>query len=161
MNARASDGTTALMAASLHGHTRLAEELLARGADPNLQGDQGVTPLTAAIIRGHFEIGSLLLGHNADPNIATDTGVTPLMAAVTCSPQLAERLIAAGAKVSAIDSQGTDALLAASLQGNARVIAILLQNGAEPFGKRGGGMTPIEAAEAAGHTEIAAILRRL
>jgi ankyrin repeat protein len=61
--------------------------------------------------------------------------------------------------VDAVDSQGTDAMLAAALQGDAQAIAALLEHGGEPFERRAGGMTPIEAAEAAGHAEIAAILR--
>jgi ankyrin repeat protein len=83
------------------------------------------------------------------------------MAAVTSDGDLVERLLAAGAQVDAVDSQGTDALLASALQGDPKVIATLLRHGAEPFGKRATGLTPIEAAEAAGHAEIAAILKGL
>jgi ankyrin repeat protein len=90
----------------------------------------------------------------------TDTGVTALMAAVTSNPDAVSILLRHGAEVSAADVQGTDALLAASLQGNPGVIAELLKYGAEPFQPRGGGLTPVAAAEAAGHTDIARILRR-
>jgi ankyrin repeat protein len=55
--------------------------------------------------------------------------------------------------------QGADALLAAALQGNAPVIAALLKHGADPFQPRAGGLTPLAAAESAGHKEIALILR--
>jgi ankyrin repeat protein len=45
------------------------------------------------------------------------------------------------------------------LQGNPQVIAALLEFGGDPFARRAGGLTPVEAAEAAGHAEIASILR--
>jgi hypothetical protein len=39
------------------------------------------------------------------------------------------------------------------------VIAALLKHGADPFQPRASGLTPLAAAEAAGHKEIALILR--
>jgi uncharacterized protein len=50
-HASASDGTTALLIATINGHFDLAVELLERGADPNVAADNGNAPLYAAIQR--------------------------------------------------------------------------------------------------------------
>jgi ankyrin repeat protein len=106
-------------------------------------------------------VAELLLSTGADPNAATDTGVTPLMAAVSCNPAAVGLLLKHGTDISRVDEQGTDAMLAAALQGDAQVIAALIQHGADPFQRRATGMSPVEAAEAAGHAEIASIIRGL
>jgi len=49
VDARDSNGRTALLLAILHGHAQAVDALLARGADPNLADMQGLTPLQAAL----------------------------------------------------------------------------------------------------------------
>ena len=67
-------GETPLWAATLLDRTDMAEELLARGADPNTRSASGNCPLHLAAMRGRAELVALLLNHGADP-AARDDGV--------------------------------------------------------------------------------------
>ncbi|GMF75474.1 unnamed protein product [Aspergillus oryzae] len=69
-NAPAGRGT-ALYIACLNGHTKVVEQLLGEGANPNLdiKSTNGLgLPLTAAAGAGHLDIVRLLLDNGADPN---------------------------------------------------------------------------------------------
>ncbi|HYJ05472.1 MAG TPA: ankyrin repeat domain-containing protein [Chthoniobacterales bacterium] len=77
VNIADSDGRTALWLCS-----QVCEELLKRGADPNIKaralGFPGYTPLHMAAMNGYTEKVKLLLQSGADPSIRNDTGETPL-----------------------------------------------------------------------------------
>ena len=69
-----------LTAACFHGHWRLCQFLVERGADVNLPvPDTGETPLHSALATanrgGHNLVLRVLLAHGADPNCATRAGV--------------------------------------------------------------------------------------
>ena len=66
------NGYTALMFASIHGHTKTVPLLLAAGSNPNVQSEQfGHTALMFASIKGHIQIVQLLLKAGANPNLMT------------------------------------------------------------------------------------------
>jgi ankyrin repeat protein len=48
------DGATALMLAAQHGNFKVVEELLKRGANPNLAANDHTTALHLAIHSGHL-----------------------------------------------------------------------------------------------------------
>ena len=95
-NAKATNGDTALMLAipsqRIVLHTRgsrypdldlarvqspdLVNELLANGANPNIQNSDGATPLMAAASRGLGKIVDTLLAHGADVNLKANFGLT-------------------------------------------------------------------------------------
>lgn len=78
-----SNGTTMLLAATLHGHSELVAFLLKSGADPNLSNIQGTSPLFGASLLGFNEIVINLLANGANPNVKLDgIYVTPLMIAI-------------------------------------------------------------------------------
>ena len=56
VNARDSEGNTALMIATRHGRTKAVLALLAHGADPNLPDTKGFTPLRIASSTGNSTI---------------------------------------------------------------------------------------------------------
>src|SRR5687767_5576449 len=63
------------------GHAKVANALLAAGADANARADLDLTPLWNAARRGRDDLVELLLAHGADPNarMAGDgMGWTPL-----------------------------------------------------------------------------------
>lgn len=79
LDTRNCDGDTALILASRGGHIEIAELLLARGADPNLQDKFGYTALMSASYRGYAEIVGMLLKRGADPNLQDDYEDTALI----------------------------------------------------------------------------------
>ncbi|XP_052228466.1 E3 ubiquitin-protein ligase MIB2-like isoform X2 [Dreissena polymorpha] len=71
-------GLTALTIASHEGHTRVAELLLAAGADVNLADDKGHTALMTALSRSKEDIALLLIRFGADINMRNKTGSSTL-----------------------------------------------------------------------------------
>ena len=60
VNARDSQGRTALMLAAAIGQVNAVKELLAHHANPNIANANGVTPLRAAITNGQSRIVVIL-----------------------------------------------------------------------------------------------------
>ena len=132
------DGNSALVLAAMSGQPRLAEFLLARGANPNANG-AGYTALHAAILRADPSLARMLLAWGADPNARLtrstpvprwtyefvftlrEKGATPfLLATKYLEPELARILGAAGADPRARTDDGTTALMAAVGHGLSR-----------------------------------------
>jgi ankyrin repeat protein len=123
-----------LNAAAFHGHWKLCQFLLESGADANRPlPDTGETPLHAALCKAgsdaHELVVQVLLEAGADPNRATKPGVetgafmrdcrtygeTPLhRAAAFAGLETIERLLEAGAKLDAKDTNGDSPLSWAS-----------------------------------------------
>jgi ankyrin repeat protein len=115
----------------------LARLLIQRGADIKANDARSSSVLFRAIIRRNCPIVTLLLAHGADPTAAhTKWGHIPLHAASAGSGDNAEMihlLIAhgAGAHIEARSPEGDTPLSLASLWGNKRVMAALLEYGAD------------------------------
>jgi ankyrin repeat protein len=112
---------TPMMYAAREGCVACVRVLIDAKADMNAQDPHGVTSMLMGVINGHYDVAALLADRGADPNLADDTGRAPLFSAVDFntmpqdnrpSPphvldeevsalQLAEKLIAKGAKVNA------------------------------------------------------------
>lgn len=75
-------GFTPLLYAAREGCVGCAKELLAGGADINLQDPRGTTPLVLAILNSRFDMAKFLIEAGANIRIWDFTGVTPLYAAV-------------------------------------------------------------------------------
>ena len=82
VNARSSDGSTALLWLAHWNDVETAGLLLGAGADANAANDFRMTPLSQACTNGSGEFVRLLLKSGANPNTAIATGETPLM---TCA----------------------------------------------------------------------------
>jgi uncharacterized protein len=131
-----------LIGACFHGHWRLCQFLLERGADANEpMADTGETPLHSAICSarpGQNLVVKVLLAHQANPNCVTKPGIetggfmrdcrtkgeTPLhRAAAFGNEEMIQLLLDAGAKVDAKDANGDSPLSWASWY--ARPVSVL------------------------------------
>ena len=133
VDARAPDGTTALIWAAYNGDAELAERLLAAGADPDAQNEFGTSALTEAAIAGYTDVIAALLKGGATADLANPEGETPLMAiARTGNVEAATLLLDAGADVNAIELWGRQsALMWAAAQQQPEMIGFLISRGAD------------------------------
>lgn len=159
--AETAGGRTALHLAAAEGHHDAARLLIWSGADPNRVDGFGITPLMLAGANGHAETIRTLLMQGANVNAADQNGETPLMTAIQQQhDDVALLLLEQGADPNAQEStQGMTALHLAATLGNEALIRALLERGADLGIADASGATPIEAAEAAGQSHIAELLR--
>lgn len=98
VNAKDSQGSTALREASYAGKQEVVSYLLDAKADVNSPSSAKFTALSAAISQKQVAIALLLLEHGANPNVVDPAGSTPLIeAAWQGSLPLVKALLAKGA----------------------------------------------------------------
>ncbi len=101
----------------------------------NGKGPGGATPLLYAALYGDAASVKLLLDAGADPNIRNDAGASALMWAAGDLEKV-RLLVEHGADVNATSDAGrTPLLIAAGRFGNAAVVKLLLDRGANPSAK--------------------------
>jgi ankyrin repeat protein len=135
-----------LEGAAFHGHWRLCEFLVERGADVNhASPETGETPLHAALSRAnrpaHELVVRVLLGNGADPNRATRPGAET------------------SAFMRDARTRGETPLHRAAAFGTEQAIQLLLDAGARRDAKNANGDTPL--GWASWHLRPDSILRRL
>lgn len=129
------DGTTALTLAIINGHFDTAIALLDKGANPNVADKNGMTPLYAAVDMNTIQtvwgrpmplledatdpagMVRSLLAHGADPNLQLKRPIIGRHTRNTGDPSL---------------SDGTTALARAAKSGDAKLMKLLLEGGANP-----------------------------
>lgn len=154
-----------LRRAASTGRWRVAEELLAHGADPNARGPASETALydlASYSFSGPAGVrtAEVLLDAGADPNAKTYRGLTPLHAAAEAGWQgLIRLLVARGASVNARAASGSTPLHEASAHGMPRIVELLVDLGADVHARDSEGKTPLDLALKYGHTETAEVLR--
>ena len=99
---------TPLMMAAMQGQVRLAEQLIARGADVN---KTGWTPLHYAASKDHVAMMRLLIDNDAYIDAESPNGTTPLMmAAYYASPRAVKLMLEEGADPLLKNQDGMTAL---------------------------------------------------
>ena len=129
-------GKTALMWASLYGHTEITGFLIEQGADVNYAVEEGLfqgwTALMWATRRGYTETAELLIEQGADIHAVDNDGKTALMnASARGHTKTAELLIDRGADVNAVDNDAETALMGASFGGDTEIAELLIDKGAD------------------------------
>jgi ankyrin repeat protein len=124
VNARSSDGSTALLWLAHWNDLDTANLLLGAGADANIANDFQTTPLAEACTNGNSVLVRSLLKSGAKPNTAVATGETPLMTcAKTGSVDAVRMLIEYGASVNAKEpTQNQTALMWAAAERHPDVV---------------------------------------
>lgn len=127
---------TAIQAAAHTGQTKIVEFLLERGAPLDI--------CTAALLGRHVDMAAMLV---SDPSLANATGAhgIPLMfyTAMGCSIDAAALALRSGAAINAGEGLNTP-LHGAVLANEPKVVAWLLDHGADPNLKDYNGKTPLE-----------------
>lgn len=126
-------GLTALMLASLQGHTEVVRFLIdSKKVDVNAKDVSGTTSLMAAAKRGHVEILKLLLDAGAKPDSQSAQGMTALsMAAMDGHLEAVTLLVARGSSLNLKAANGLTAMGMASLKNHAAVVNLLKSKGAQ------------------------------
>jgi hypothetical protein len=157
-----------LFIAASNGHLEVVHALLEAKAKVDQADNDGWTPLFMAAQKGHFEVVRALLEANAEVDKADNDGVTSLfMAAQNGHLEVVHALLEAKAEVDQASNSGWSPLFVAAWAGHLATVAFLLERGADSLkvstvAWRGAeaGTAPAEVAEAQGHIEVAALLRK-
>jgi len=186
VNAKDTDGQTALHVAVGNKRKDVADLLLSRGADVNAKDGKGYTPLYYAIWNEDLDTVKLLVTKGADVSCTPKDGYPPLYHAVwnedVNTVKLVKLLVDHGAKFDVKDqndwtlfryavewnrdlveifaSKGTDVstLPLAACVGNLARVKSLVEQGADPNAKDEFGWTPLYWAASTGQEEVAAYL---
>ena len=147
--------------AAIRGDIETQTVLVDAGADVNALGGFDWTALMIASVKGHTDAVRQLLDRGADPNLRDIYGWTPLMRAVyEGRDSVAQALLEQpDVDLNARNDQGATALYLAAVQGNERLARALLLAGADPRMADRDGRTPESVAIAAGHADVAKLLK--
>jgi ankyrin repeat protein len=150
-------GQTPLHYALQSSRIEITQELLARGANPNLRDKSGSTPLMVATSWGRLRETELLLAHGADLTLQSSTG-TPLHTAVqTGNRAMVEFLLNKGVNPNATNQAGCVPLDGAA--NSPEIVTLLLDHDARFSAGRPGRETLLHsAASRPGATNVIAIL---
>ncbi|XP_061888350.1 cyclin-dependent kinase 4 inhibitor D-like [Entelurus aequoreus] len=74
-------GRTALQVMMM-GNSKVADVLLEKGADPNVQDKQGIAPIHDAARTGFLDTVQVLVEHGASVNVADQSGALPIHIAI-------------------------------------------------------------------------------
>ncbi|MGQ0734825.1 MAG: ankyrin repeat domain-containing protein [Acidobacteriota bacterium] len=131
--AQAPRGTTAVAAAAEARDIARVRTLLQEGADVNSAQGDGTTALHWAALRGDTELAAMLLAAGANTRATSRLGAyTPLhLASEAGAAEVIDRLVRAGADVSARTSTGATPLMLAAKSGVRDAVGRLIDHGAD------------------------------
>lgn len=159
-------GRTALMMATYNHHVELAALLIDAGANVNQQDDMENSPYLYAAAEGYVDILKLMKG-KIDPHVTNRYGGIGLIPACERgSVETVEWILNnTASNIDHINHLGWTALLEAIILGDGsanykRIVALLLDAGANPNIADKDGVTPLEHAEKSGYSEISKLLQR-
>lgn len=148
---------TPILGAIGHGNVDVVEYLLITGVnlDVTLDGFWDYDPLELAAHEGHAEVVKLLLRHGVDPNKSSALALATSMGKLEATRVLLE----AGASIERVCTRNQmDALFNAVDRGEATVVGLLIEYGANLESRDSDGMTPLAYAAYFRRPEAAEVL---
>ena len=112
----------------------------------NIENDQGYTPLMLAAYHGNVQAATYLVAHGAELNGESKYGTPIMAAAIKGNKEIVGLLLSQGADLNKADSNGTTALLYASIFSLNDIAEVLLNGGANPALKDSKGNTALDYA---------------
>jgi ankyrin repeat protein/formylglycine-generating enzyme required for sulfatase activity len=159
INAKDTNGATALIKAASRGYADMTRLLLDKGAEINVKADDGWTALMGAAGGGSADITKLLLDNGADINAKADDGITALMiAAGKGHADTVNLLLDKGAEINAKDTKGATALLFAAEEGQIDTVRLLLDKGADVNARDNDDLTALLSAIVTDKTNLVNLL---
>jgi len=150
IEARSSDGWTALGSAAWNGQEEVIGLLLEHGANMEAENNDGWTALANACRNGHLGAIRRLLAKGANIETKNKRGWTPLLGAAWRGQEFVVRLLLQeGADIEAKNNGGWTSLHQAAGHGDNILIKVLLDEGARVDARSGWGWTPLMSAATA------------
>ena len=147
IDAKSTDGWTALSAAAWNGEQGVVELLLENGADKEAKNHSGWNALANACRNEHLGIIRTLLAGGADIETRTDTGWTPLLSAAWHGHISVIRLLLEnGADIEANNNSGWTSLHQAAGHSDSSAIQLLLDSRSSVDARSDWGWTPLMGA---------------
>ncbi len=144
VNAKNSNGDTALILSALKGHMDCMKALIANGASMNAKNSNGDTALIMSASKGHMDCIWTLIANGADVNAKNINGDTALIISTLKGDMDCMRaLIANGADVNVKNNDGDTALIISALKGEMGCMRALIINGAGVNAKNTAGDTAL------------------
>ncbi len=156
VDARASDGKTALMAAAAGGAPQLLKRLIDAGADPATANFKGAPALIYAAWKGNPKVLQTLIAQRVSLEHAASNGWTALtMASAKGNVDAIRVLLKARAKIDPPDVYGWTPLMRAVNLGRLNVVQVLVKEGNASLTRiNASRQTALHLAAAAGHNAI-------
>lgn len=144
---------TPLHVAAYHGKFAVAKALLEHGAAVDVKNKFGRTPLHGAAMGGYREIAQLLLEYRADVGTEDSSSATPPYLVADNEMDDAAQMPSKHGAVHIRDNKGFTALHDAAWKGEADVVLLLLQYGADLEAQNSDDDTPLHLAACQGKLE--------
>jgi ankyrin repeat protein len=147
VNSLNKSGLTPLDLAAANGHSEICQMLL--DAEPDLK--QSATTISTPVVKGYTDTVKVLLKAGADANaveaVGSIGGVSVLhLAAESGYKDVADVLLAAGARVDPRTTSDTTPLHQAAMNGHTEVVKLLIDAGADINAQDDNGVTPLDFA---------------
>jgi ankyrin repeat protein len=155
IDAKNTNGDTALTLAAWKGHSKVVELLLKQNANVDEADKYGATALAGAAYEGHLDIVDILLAHNSKTEQKDEWGFTALTRAIWNNhSEIVARLLAANAPLEERGEDGDTPLHFAAARGHAGIVKVLLSMKAKIDAQDDFGRTPVFFAVKGGHYEV-------
>ncbi|PAA92194.1 hypothetical protein BOX15_Mlig008053g1 [Macrostomum lignano] len=166
VNLLAENDITALMICADLGHTELAEVLLKQPTiNLDQQSSRGFTALMKSVFENSVQLAHLLIDRGAKLDLASNSGFTALhLCAQLDRREIAQRILAKAPpemvnQPTKPEFKGNTALILASLNGHAKMVQLLHENGADPNFANSEGCTALDQVSGSDSKELLKLLQ--